>query len=169
MDKSDRYINMCKEAHELNEIKWEYGFIDGDWLYLGNGLVRVIGSDTLKINQAIEVDENGKEIATINLIDAGDDIKFDTDGNDIDVSVLKYPIDSYVNPVWLPRQDQLESFYYQAIIKKIDVDSWIHVLSEKKKTFEFDQFKSMEQIALAVIMDFKFNKEWQDDVWYIIG
>jgi hypothetical protein len=163
MDKSKHYIEMCKQATELNKLKWDYGFIDGDWLYLGDGGVRVIGSDTLCVGQSVN-NKNGKTVAVIELVH-GESISFNMNGKDVDINVLEYPVDSYVEPVWLPRQDQLESFYYQAILEKVDVGEWIKEIHTFEQTFEFNKYKSMEQIALAIIMNSKFDKVWNGDDW----
>jgi len=163
MDKSKHYIEMCKKAIELNQLKWEYGFIDGDWIYIGREGVRVIGSDTLNVGHSIADSEDGK-VAIVEL-SHGESITFDNNGNDIDVNVLKYPVDSYINPIWLPRQDQLESFYYQAVLERIDLSSWIQELSGMDNLQSSHNFKSMEQIALAIIMDTKFDKHWNGTDW----
>jgi len=165
MDKSKTYIEMCKKATELSSLKWEYGFIDGDWLYLGENGVRVLGFDSICISQSVE-DDNGNKKAKIEIVHT-DNITIDTNERDIDINILEYPVDSYINPIWLPRQDQLESFFYQAILEKINLNSWITILNDyyniSNKIKEYAS--SMERLALIVIMEKKFNLIWSGNNW----
>lgn len=162
MDKSKRYIEMCKSAKDLLDIKWDFGFIDGDWIYLGESGVKVLGFDSISMGQSVVEEPNGKKKVEIELSHS-DGIEMISEKGDIDINVLNYPIDSYINPIWLPRQDQLESFYYQAILKRIDIYCWLTEINQFIP--DHSGFKSMEQVALGVIMKLRYNKVWNDWSW----
>jgi len=165
MDQSEKYINMCKEATDLHKMKWEYGFVPGDWVYLGKELTTVIGFDLLNISHSIIEDKHSGiqslklELAHCNNID------INVNNKDIDITVMEYPVDSYINPIWLPRQDQLETFYYRSIIEKTDVHDWIECLYEQQEDFYHYHFTSVEQLSLAIIMLLKFQLYWHGDKW----
>ena len=170
MDKSKRYIKMCKCADKIMELKWEYGFVEGDYLYLGEKYgVRVMGFDYFSISS--NYDEGDSEI-TVKLINT-DPFSIDTiheaeNRQQIKVLVkeLDLVVESFVNPIWLPRQDQMESFYYQAVINKVDVNNWIEALNEFRISLlkdDPDTYRSGEQMALGFIMYKMYELSWNEN------
>ena len=67
MDKSSRYIQMCEQATEILGLKWEYGFVEGDYLYLGEKYgVRVVGFDYFSVASNYDDTEDQFTIKLVN-------------------------------------------------------------------------------------------------------
>ena len=171
MDKSSRYIQMCEEADEILSLKWEYGFVEGDYLYLGEKYgVRVVGFDYFSV--ASNYDDAEDEF-TIKLVNTDPfNIRTNDDGKDrrtveMKISELDLVVEAFANPIWLPRQDQLESFYYQSVLEKVNIHAWIEHLNEFRISLlkDHDIYRSGEQLALALIMDKKYDKSWNGVKW----
>ena len=172
MDKSSRYTQMCEQATEILSLKWEYGFVEGDYLYLGEKYgVRVVGFDYFSISSNYDDTEDEFTIKLVNTDPFN--MKTNNDGEnrrtvEMKISELDLVVEAFANPIWLPRQDQLESFFYQAVIEKVDIHAWIEHLNEFRISLlkdNSDTYRSGEQLALACIMDKKYDKYWNDVKW----
>lgn len=170
MDKSSRYITMCEQATQILSLKWEYGFVEGDYLYLGKKYgIRVIGFDYFSVANDYDPE---KDEFTIKLVNTDPfNMTSNNDGTnrrsvEIKIKGLDLVVETFANPVWLPRQDQMESFYYQAVIEKVNINSWIEALNEFRisllKDYP-DTYRSGEQIALAFIMDKMYESSWNEN------
>lgn len=163
MDKSVRYIKMCRAANEILKLKWRIGFQEGDYLYLGDTFgVRSIGFDFFYISGDI-TDEKKIQIRLLDV----HDMNMETTGDSIDVKYKDFYIQSFINPIWLPRQDQMESFFYKAILNNTDINEWIMRINAFRVVITKTQpniFKSGEQVALAFVMKEHFRKLWNNDI-----
>ena len=111
MDKSKRYIDMCRKAKDIMDLKWEYGFAEGDYLYLGEKYgVRVIGFDYFKVSENYD-DGKFKEKLELKLVNTDPYNLSSNDGGsgrrtaEVQIDKLDLVIETFVNPIWLPRQD----------------------------------------------------------------
>ena len=164
MDKTKQYRELCSTAEDLQELKWKNGFHEGDWVYFGKDYgTRTVGSDLFQVRS--NADEGRFEF--FKFSDA-DRIVFKPDTNhtrDLTALTGNYSIETFVYPIWLPRQDQLESFYYQKIAGKLDIKGWLKNLREYHESIlsnakmEFTP-RSNEQLALAYVMNTYFKKVW---------
>ena len=160
---------MCRKAKDIMDLKWEYGFAEGDYLYLGEKYgVRVIGFDYFKVSENYD-DGKFKEKLELKLVNTDPYNLSSNDGGsgrrtaEVQIDKLDLVIETFVNPIWLPRQDQMESFYYKAVIETVDVHTWIQHLNEYRISLlreDLETFKSGEQIALSFIMEQHFKKYW---------
>jgi len=162
MDKSKQYIDMCKEASDLHAIKWNYGFIEGDYLYVGDAGIKVIGSDILEASKSAITDKNDIKSVRLELIHT-EGVNMDVNNTDVDITVLDWPVDTYINPIWLPRQDQLEYFYYQSIIKENNIRRWLNDILDYGQ--QHILYSTMEQTLLDMVMRLKFNLYWKSGHW----
>ena len=74
------------------------------------------------------------------------------------------------NPVWLPRQDQLQeilwnNFRLPCAELKLFME-YIHAITNPNYRYWHD-FNSMEQLWLAFVMKEKYNKSWINGEWRI--
>lgn len=163
MDKTQQYIDLCTTARDLQKIKWKAGFVEGDWVYFGEEIgTHTIGYDFFQVAQSA----NSGEFQFFKFTDA-DRIVFDPDPTirTMEVKTGKYIIETITNPIWLPRQDQMESFYYKKITNQLDIKSWLNTLLNFYNTMQQNPHmeftpKSNEQLAMAFIMNHVFKKVW---------
>ena len=163
MDKTQQYIDICSTASDLQKLKWKAGFIEGDWVYFGSDMgTRPIGCDLFQVAGTAK---DGK-FAFFVFADA-DRIMFEPDAkhHTMEIKTGKYTIETVTNPIWLPRQDQMESFYYKKIANKIDTKGWLNKLLEFFNNMQQNPRmeltpKSNEQLAMAFIMNHVYKKIW---------
>jgi len=168
MDVSKKYIQLCEEATEIQDL-WQYD--DGDF-YLHRFTENNLSDQRFK-------DMIGKDIVMTLCISCN--VK-DSYG---DQYVSEY------NPkgenVWLPRQDQLQSFYAEKNIQLdakgsleliIDIRDFcdpfyrlgtmplpVAVREAEKEEKYVEQFTSLEQLWLAFVMQENFQKMWDGEKW----
>ena len=167
MDTSKKFIEMCEKAQEIQNL-WQYD--DGDF-YLHRFTENNLSDQRFK-------DMIGKDIVMTLCISCN--VK-DSYG---DQYVSEY------NPkgenVWLPRQDQLQSFYAENL--KLDARGLLELITDlrdfcdpfdrlgtmplpvaareaEREEKYVEQFVSMEQLWLAVVMQENFQKSWNGEEW----
>lgn len=169
MDKTQQYIDLCRTARDLQKIKWKAGFVEGDWVFFGEEMgTHPIGCDLFQVGKTTLPGEGTEihEFEFFKFADA-DRIVFDPDPRHqtIEVKTGRYMIETITNPIWLPRQDQMESFYYKKVANKIDTKGWLNTLlnffasMQQNPRMEFTP-KSNEQLAMAFIMNHVYKKVW---------
>ena len=156
MDTSKEYIKMCEKAVEV-QVKAYYR--EGDWIYFGDkdGIV------CLTYRAYCE----GRERGIVFFMMTKDlELICESQPFPEEVSVGKgeYKLRRYCNPVWLPRQDQL-----QDILADLDnsgfytqLDQFKHVLDMSIQ--EIGHGLTYEKLWLKVVMR-KFNKTWNGNDW----
>ena len=137
MDTSEKYIEMCEKAIEIQE---SWNPIDGDFacgktrsLEKINGIIK----GTIKIGEAKVYNKNCRFIANPAL------------------------------SVWLPRQDQLQDMVsldpgWLLMTGLDDFNDWEEGSGLVR---ERDNYNSMEQLWLAYVMEKKYNKTWNGKEW----
>ena len=139
MDKSDRYIKMCASATEIQSL-WRQDY--GDFYHTQDGQVkcwitRSSRSQRFRKGVGISVEEDGL------------------------IQLTRY--------VWLPRQDQLIELSqipgrrYENIVQ--DFFDWTKTSYGDAGSMPGTQFRTMEQIWLAFVMQQKFAKLWDETRW----
>lgn len=155
MDVSEKYIEMCEKATEIQEM-WQYD--DGDF-YLHRFTTRNVEEDRFKWMI-------GKEIVMTMCISCN--IR-DSYG---DQYVSEY------NPkgenIWLPRQDQLQEIVFEgetfgshvatAMFKLLS--DYLHRITNPKCEYWHD-FESLEQLWLAFTMKERYDKVWNGTEWIL--
>ncbi len=144
MDTSKEYIELCKQATEIQEL-WQYE--DGDYFQ-----TRFEKSDGDYFK--------GRTIVTClcvahNIKDSYGDTYVNEDA----------PKGKYI---WLPRQDQLQEMLtfdarsYLALIKDFAYANALNFTSLRN----ISVFSSMEQLWLAFVMYEKYQKKWNGKDWF---
>ena len=145
MDTSEKYIKMCQQAQEIQDLQ-HYPILE-DWQKL----------------------EELKEYFV--SFECGDFIAFNSNESDIvNIWVFGDPIhEKEVKSIkcWLPRQDQLQDI----IIDEIYGGSCFRMLMnfglKLREDTNYDMTSTAEQLWLSFIMKEKFHKRWneQDEKW----
>ena len=148
MDLSPEYIEMCKKAEEIQQIK---SFECGNWfreIYSDEPRIKCQGSHTSEVHEEDE------------------------------------------NLIWLPRQDQLQDLILSdESLSEIETDTdrrffkdFVHyfniwgllalfnrslddLANPYPDNYPKHDFNSAEQLWLAFVMQFKFNKIWNNSEW----
>ena len=167
MDVSKKYIQLCEKATDIQDL-WQYD--DGDF-YCHR-------FTELNVTDKRFKDNIGKEIVLTLCCSC----------NVIDSYGSTYV--SEYNPkgenVWLPRQDQLQSFYAENL--QLDARGLLELITDlrdfcdpfdrlgtmplpvavreaEKEEKYVEQFTSLEQLWLAFVMQENFQKIWDGEEW----
>jgi len=141
MDKSEKYIKMCKQASEVQELlKCSFDLRSQGYC--------------LKHNCLLDEDYDGCPSCPVFKENIPDDFhKFDAY---FDEEMC------YSHWIGLPYQDQLQEVLYEGIQQDYRVIADIYDFV--KENLEYvKQFSSLEQIWLAFVMKERFNKVWVDE------
>ena len=148
MDLSKEYIKMCEAAIEIQKSHKPEG---GDFIFITKGSY-VLGA------YEIDSEYHPGEVATIEYQNNPE---------------LKNG--EYCDFIYLPRQDQLqemlkdeykvgnliENFYHYVFGGETEIVG----LTNKIKKRNLESFDTLEQLWLAFVMDLKFDKHWNGEVW----
>jgi len=142
MDKSDEYIRMCAAADEIQR-RWAHSY--GDFFVDHHG----------KIRCWLSRNNEGKKFRK---------------GFHINVDRGVILLSRYV---WLPRQNQLIELAqvpgrrYETVTQ--DFFEWSKRPYKALQGIPARLFRSMEKIWLAFVMQQKFNKQWNGEMWVRAG
>ncbi len=152
MDTSLQYIQMCKQAREIQTL-WQ----PVAWDYIVCTLQQA-GDDRVEVISGYCTDSG----VYGHGIDGGDNCRYASyytkKGN-----WLEFKADH----IWLPRQDQLQDMGHVSEIHPpfLELERW-HTWAADKGNLEYwDSFTSMEQLWLAFVMKEKYDKVWDGSDW----
>jgi hypothetical protein len=170
MDCGETYVKMCQKAWILKD---KHQWAEGDWFWASDKAY-CIGSDVFGV-----VDMMRKPSERVYLAVAPEMVTFAKvadvpDRVDMREVVMKKA--RCANPVWLPRQDQLQgivshgSLFFEgggaAPSNLCGVfDLWVRQHWIWGKSTDDEVFASMEQLWLAFVMAEKYGKRWNGGDW----
>lgn len=161
MDTSPEYIKMMSRNYDLRRFKFITGFTESDYIYDGKN-VFILGHDHLLVKQYFDHNHFCVRIALYKPVEA---LSYNSDGMScIEAKDGSYNVNSIYDPVWLPRQDQLQEMFSLS-----HFDSHFRLLRE---CYEFacgsytqNISDSLEQLWLAFFMKEEYNKVWNGNDW----
>ena len=146
MEQERKYFLMCKNAKEIQK-QWIPKFGDDVW---DRYLFTAVSGTILHYHYIVKY---------CNYI-KNEFVLFTSD----DRNVITLP--RGMNFIWLPRQDQLQEMigikYYISSLNFIKQE-----LIEKSIPQYHDQFNSMEQLLLSLVMEKNYDKVWNGKDWII--
>lgn len=138
MDLTDKYIQMCQKATEIQAL-WEY--LQGDWYT--DKYFPAWGAGVLEL-----------------------DVKDDDSGDHFysrESQIAEFRRDE---SVWLPRQDQLQKMLDWVIDSPyFKLQRFAYFVSDLNVEGKVHDYESMDQLWLAFVMKEKFNKGWNGTDW----
>lgn len=151
MDKSRLYKKMVQEAIEVWIPKFDTGFEEGDFLWNGEKTV-VCGTDYIDMKTRVTKLHKHTHV-DFAMIDNSEKASFAFDCLEhVSMKYGRYTFQTIVNPIWLPRQDQLQKM----ALGKFTWDVF------DKKCIQFTQNHNpltKEQAGLMVIMYYIHDKK----------
>ena len=170
---TERYIKMCIAAYGMQEAKYQKGFFEGDWIYIGKWIppavcepiiekdkIRVIGHDFLPVDKRIiRLNHEFNFLVETDL----DPVTIETDDMcEVKVKTGRYVLETFQNPIWLPLAhdlwEMIRTFYYLTVGYptnwKLDIlqqmNEWI------KQGYNFE---TLEELLLAFLME--IDPDWK--------
>jgi len=166
MDTSPEYIKMMSRNYDLRLFKFYTGFTESDYIYDGKN-VFILGHDHLLVKQYFDHNHFCVRIALYKPVEA---LSYNSDGMScIEAKDGSYNVNSIYNPVWLPRQDQLQEMVFELVQSKPGkCRTRLMKLFAEFLEFVGDSganYDSFEQLWLAFVMKEKYNKVWNGNDW----
>ena len=172
MDTSPKYIRMC----DCPEVQGAWELADGDYFVHSDGVCVV--SNVFGLNRFIKDGHHYARIAVHDGYKIG--FKKVDDGvpySDIQLRTVDFHFETYGNPVFIPRQDQIQGMMYayaalgeQLTYEKASVSCPDVIVLDLKEFSEDDckyNLETMEQLWLAFYMHEKHGKIWDDEKGWV--
>lgn len=164
MDTTKEYIKKLSRAHEITYLKYEIGFTEGDFIWNGE-TVNICGMDYIQVNKMLMRQQENRgyldNYIQFAMVEDMPSINFDTDyyPSEISMKYGTYKIKTISNPIWLPRQDQLQEML-------ISHDKNIKIISRDFHYWcRYETLNTIEQAWLEYVMMVKYNKVWDESEW----
>ena len=161
MDIGHQYRDMCGRSIGLREL--DHCFEPGDFLWDGAS-VRVVGFDWLNIRSFFR---DGRRTAYFAMMDKPKRSDLVTDTADMAYEICadhgRYELVKVYNPIWLPRQDQLQAMTVFADGPRGLAEALFHFCDEQASLGA----ESSEQLWLMFYMKLARNEywDWKIGVW----
>ncbi|MCK5645030.1 MAG: hypothetical protein KAJ19_29795 [Gammaproteobacteria bacterium] len=175
MDISEEYIEMCNKAGPIQNIKFENGYHEGDYIEC-DGKVRIVGHDFISLDEKLKVNPwNVFRFAMLSSTAAGfSTINCEDLPHEIALEYGEYIIEYIKNPLWLPCQDQLQDMLEEPLCdfnnysgmkgfkRHLGLIGELHEFAARKHGYKTN---SMEQLWLAFVMHEKYDRRWDGSNW----
>lgn len=155
---------MCMEASEIQQMKIEHGFQDGDY-FVSDGSFHLCGFDYVSLKSQLEPESRAGMIYAFALTE---DTAFDFNYTPPYVSLMvgKYIVKRFHNPIWIPRMDQLWEMISDDPIQNLwDFYDYMGHGYQLDDPYMMDNVKSIEVGLLMFVMKLKYNKKWNGTDW----
>ena len=158
IDTTEKYIKMCEKAIVIQRY-WIP--MEGDFITTSNGII-VLSTNIMGFHWH-ECHLHEIRIPVCKPIE----ITFERNklSDTINFKYAEFNIKQIHNPIWLPRQDQLQDMVELTGYKENDktVDLWILGDFTEFTGNNWKTFVTMEQLWLAFVMHKKYGKVWDDE------
>jgi len=175
MDISETYIKMCG-CGEIQVSHWKEGFKEGDYFWDGEKFC-LCGMDYLCITQKFSTYipqgvpheyelYNPHCVVKFACLQNIEPIEYTSESPcSVECKTGEYRIATIYNPIWLPRQDQIQEMMSEHFKAGLDLCMLYDWYTHNRPYDVGQEWDTWEQLLLAYYMKTKHNKIWTGEKW----